>query len=70
MKSFEFELMMDGLIATLQEKLCVGVFSVNSAECQNFIDFITDIEEFWNGGLELSTIDFNEKIYEVLDRFM
>jgi hypothetical protein len=69
MKTFEFELMMDGLIATLQEKLCVGVFSIGDRECEKFMNFIRDLDDFWNPDGSLSITDYIDSMYEVLDNF-
>ena len=62
MKRIQFEIMMDGLVRSAVEKICV----LGSEEAEEVIAAITkmiyDLECFWNMEGDLSDIDWSEKL--------
>lgn len=62
MKRLQFKMMMDGLVRSAVEKICV----LGSEEAEEDIAAITkivdDLECFWNMEGDLSDIDWSEKL--------
>ena len=62
MKRLQFEMMMDGLVSSAVEMICV----LGSEGAEEYIAAITkmvdDLDCFWNTEGDLSDIDWNEKL--------
>ena len=62
MKRLKFKLMMDGLIRSAVEKICVLGREEAEEDLAAITKMVHDLECFWNAEGELSDIDWNEKL--------
>ena len=69
MNKKQFETMLDGLIATAIEKICVLGKEDYQDDVSKITEMIEDLEDFWNSDGELSDTDFSLKIRETLSKF-
>lgn len=65
----QFETMLDGLIATAIEKICVLGKEDAKDDVSKITEMIEDLEDFWNSDGELSDTDFSLKARETLSKF-
>lgn len=69
MNKEQFETMLDGLIATAIEKICVLGKEDAKDDVSKITEMIEDLENFWNSDGELSGTDFSLKAHETLSKF-
>lgn len=62
MKKIQFEIMMDGLVRSAVEKICVLGREEAEEDIAAITKMVYDLECFWNMEGELSDIDWNEKL--------
>lgn len=65
----QFETMLDGLIVTAIEKICVLGKEDSQDDVSKITEMIEDLEAFWNSDGKLSDTDFSLKARETLSRF-
>lgn len=65
----QFETMLDGLIATAIEKICVLGKEDAQDDVSKITEIIEDLEDFWNSDGELSDTNFSLKARETLSKF-
>ncbi len=65
----QFETMLDGLIATAIEKICVLGKEDAKEDVSKITEIIEDLEDFWNSDGQLSDTDFSLKASETLSKF-
>lgn len=65
----QFETMLDGLIATAIEKICVLGKDDAQDDVSKITEMIEALEDFWNSDGEISDTDFSLKARETLSKF-
>lgn len=63
-----FEIMLQGLIDTAVEKMCVLGKKEAKGDVLRILRMIRDLETFWNSDCELSEIDFSLKARATLSK--
>ena len=62
MKRLQFKIMMEGLISTAVEKICVLGREEAEEDIAAITKMVYDLECFWNMEGDLSDIDWSEKL--------
>ena len=62
MKRIQFEIMMDGLVRSAVEKICVLGREEAEEDLAAITKMVYDLECFWNMEGDLSDTDWNEKL--------
>lgn len=62
MKRLEFKIMMEGLVSTAVEKICVLGFEEAREDIERIINMIEELEAFWNSSGELTETDWMDEI--------
>lgn len=62
MNRLEFKMMMEGLISTAVEKICVLGFEDGREDVEKIVDMVEDLEAFWNSSGDLTETDWMEEI--------
>jgi len=64
-----YEIMLQGLIETALEKMCVLGKEEARGDVLRILRMIRDLETFWNSDRDLSQTDFSLKARETLGKF-
>lgn len=67
MKRLELKIMMEGLVSTAIEKICVLGFEDSKEDVEKIIDMIEDLECFWNSSGKLSSTNWMEEINSTVE---
>ena len=63
----QLKIMMEGLIATAVEKICVLGWEDAKEDVEKLVDLVEDLEMFWNPDGNLTEIDWQEKILMAIE---
>lgn len=67
MKRLEFRMMMEGLVSTAVEKICVLGFEDAREDIEKIIEMIEELEAFWNSSGRLTETDWMEEVEATLE---
>ena len=67
MNRLEFRMMMEGLLMTAVEKICVLGFEDAKEDVGKIVDMVEELEAFWNSSGSLTERDWMEEISETVE---
>ncbi|OLS02566.1 hypothetical protein [Tissierella creatinophila] len=67
MNRLQFKMMMEGLITTAIEKICVLGFEDGKEDIEKIVDMIEELEAFWNSSGSLTETDWMEEITSTVE---
>lgn len=67
MNRLEFRMMMEGLLMTAVEKICVLGFEDAKEDVGKIVNMVEELEAFWNSSGSLTERDWMEEISETVE---